>query len=669
LITGNPENVLVSDNSIVLTESSAQKYFGDDDPIGKTLEIQVGQWIKLFEVAGIVENVPDNSTIEYDFVMNIRNLEAISGPDALTTLTWPRCKTYVLLKDRQNPSDIEGRMPVYVDQYFAEVEDSRRQSDTWNETGETIEFYLQNIKDIHLYTEGIAGERSKSVTKSYILAAIGLLVLFIAGINFTNLAIGRAATRVTEIGIRKILGADRRNLIRQFWAESIIVIMISAVFSILFAVMILPLFNDLANKNLQFANFINIQYLSIFALVILGLGFAAGSYPGLVLSSFQPVQIFKNKLRIGGRNVLTKALVVLQFSISIFLVIATLTMGKQINYIDQADLGYKKDNILVVETLEEDFSEGERVIKYFRNATENRNDVISVSGCVFSLGTYQGEGWYTLNGLRKHFKFSHVYYGYFETMGMEFVDGKGFSERFSIDYNEMVVNEEFVKQFKLENPAGMMISENTKITGVVKDFNYGSLKDEIEPVIHSMNPQGGLYTLLVKVTDDDIGNTISGMENIWKEIQPDKPFVYTFLNENLDRFYAEDKKWNSIVLYSSLFALIITCLGLVGITTLTVSRRIKEIGIKKVLGASVLNIVSLLSREFLFLVLVSNIIVWPVGYYIMSKWLQRFAFRIDIDMTAFFAAGLFAVLVAIVTISFQTIKAASADPVDTLRYE
>ncbi len=669
LLTGDPNNVLHSENNVVLTESSAKKYFGEEDPIGKILEFQVGQWTKLFEVAGIVEDVPDNSTIKYDFLMNINNLASTRGQAALTSMTWPRCRTYILLKDGQNPEEIEGRFPAYVEQNFAEVEADRRNANSWNESGETIEFYLQNLKDIHLFSTGISGESKSSITKSYILASICILVLVIAGINFTNLAIGRAAGRVTEIGIRKILGADRKNLIRQFWAESIIVIIISSIFSMLLAFLILPLFNDLATKNLSFMDFVTFQNISIFAAVIIVLGFAAGSYPGLVLSNFQPVQIFKKKLNIGGKNLLTKTLVVLQFSISIFLVIVTLTMGKQINFIDQADLGYRKDNILVIETLEREFSEGERVIKHYRNVTENLNEVISVSGCVFSLGTNQGEGIWTYNGINKHFSFSHVYYGYFETMGIEFIEGREISKQLLDNLTEVVVNQEFVRQFDLENPVGMMISENTKIAGVVKNFNYGSLKDEIEPVIHWINSEGSLHTLLVRITDDDIGDTISKMESIWKEIQPNKPFVYTFLHENLDRFYAEDKKWNSIVLYSSVFSLIITCLGLVGITMVTFNRRIKEIGIKKVLGASVPNIINILSKEFLLLVIISNIIVWPVGYCTMNRWLQRFAFRTDIEMTTFIAAALLSMIVALVTISFQTLRAARANPVDSLRYE
>ncbi|MFC1564570.1 ABC transporter permease [candidate division KSB1 bacterium] len=669
LLIGDPENALASDNSAVLTESSAQKYFGNEDPIGKELEFQAGQWTKLFQVTGIIEDAPDNSSIEYGILLNISNLVYVRGENALTTMTWPRCHTFVLLDDDLHKKRIEERMPAYVKQYCVEYEAQRRQTGQWNETGETIEFFLQNIKDIHLHTNGIPGEADNAIIKSYILAAIGLLVVIIAGINFTNLAVGRAATRATEVGIRKIFGADRKNLIKQFWAESVIIIIISAMLSLILAVLIMPLFNELANKNLYFGDFITGQNLLIFLLLIAGLGFAAGSYPGLVLSGFQPVMIFRKRLHIGGRNALTKTLVVLQFSISIFLVIATLTMGKQLKYIDHADLGYKKDNILVIETQEREFKEGERVIKYFRNRTEGDAKVISVSGCVFSLGTNQGEGRLIINGISRRFNFSHVYHGYFETMGMEFIEGRGFSERLPEDFNEVVVNQEFVKQYNLKDPVGMTAADNTKVVGVVKDFNYGSLKDEIIPVIHWINPQGSLFTLLVKITDDNIGDTISGMENIWKDIQPDKPFVYSFLQDNLDRFYAEDKKWNSIVLYSSVFALVITCLGLVGITTVTVSRRIKEIGIKKVLGASVLNIINLLSKEFLFLVFVSNIIVWPVGYYIMDKWLQSFAYRTGIDIRMFIFAGLLSVFLTIVTISFQTVRATRLNPVDTLRHE
>ncbi len=669
LIKGDPHNVLSSVNAIVLTESAALRYFGNEEPVGKMVEIQKGQLTELFEVTGVVENTPDNSSIRYGQLINISNLTDVRGPEALTTLTWPRCRTYVLLRDDFSLDWINGRMQSYVSQYFAEYIEERKQSGHWKDNGIMIEFLLQNIMDIHLHSSGVAAEADNEVNKTYILASIGFLVLVIAGINFTNLAIGKAAVRATEIGVRKILGANRRNLIRQFWGESVIVIVLSAVLSIILAVLVLPLFNSLAGKNLQFGDFITIKNLMIFTLITLALGFLSGSYPGLIMSSFQPAAIFRKKHSPVGRNVMTKALVIMQFSISIFLVIATLTMGKQIEFIDQADLGYKKENIMVIETQERVFSEGERVIKYFRNRTEGDIDIHNVSGCVYSLGTHQGEGRWVINGIRKRFNFSHVYHGYFDVMGMSIVDGKDFSEPLTTDYTEVLVNQEFVKQFRLKNPVGMMISDDTKIAGIVKDFNYGSLKDDIEPVIHWINPAGSLFTLLVSISGDDLGSTISKLENIWKEIQPNKPFVYSFLHDNLENHYIEDRKWNSIVLYSSIFTLLITCLGLIGITTITVNRRIKEIGIKKILGASLPVIVNLLSKEFFVLVIISNIIVWPAGYYIMNRWLARFAFRTELEISSFFTAGILSLAVALITVSFQTLKAAYSNPVDTLKCE
>ena len=662
-----------SEDAIVLTSSSAARYFGAEDPIGKTLTCTFGSYTKDFIVTGLTEGFPPNSTIEFDFLIHSNNYIQVAqrGPDALTSWTWPRCNAYIQLAEGVTAESLLERFPLFVRQNFEQVEEERRTRGTWMEEGPTVEYWLQNMKDIYLDSRLISGNPFSDAHKSVILGAIGLLILVIACINFTNLSVGRASTRAKEIAVRKVTGAGKKNLIIQFWTESVAIVLMSLMLGFILAGSLLPQLNSVAMKNLTLGQFFNVTNVLLFIVFGFVLGIAAGCFPGLIMSRFRPVEIIKGKFRIGGRNNLTKILIVFQFVVSILLLIATFTMGRQIRFIDTKDLGFDKEGIVTINTMERDYETTSRIANYFKQKAGSRPDIQSVSGCVFPFSTTGGEGTTEINGITSHFLFSDVYYNYAETMGMHLVAGRDFSEAFPTDIDAIVVNEEFVKQFEIENPIGFQIDDSppNTIIGVVENYNYTSIREPVEPVIHMLTRRFGPRTLLIRISTSDISKTITALEGIWKDIQPNKPFNYSFFDEDIRKRYKDEQRWNSILRYASVLAILITCLGLIGITALTTSRRVKEIGIRKVLGATSSQITRLLIRNFLILVVISVAIAWPLGFYAMNRWLQSYAYRTTVGFGTFLFSGVLAFIITVLTVGYQTVKAAAADPVDSLRDE
>lgn len=669
LLQGDESKVLESENAVVLTRSTALKYFPDNDALGKTLTMTFGQKKKDFAVTGIAEDPPSNSTITFGMLIRIENLAFSRGPEALQSWTWPRCTTYIRLKKGGNPASIDARFPAFVSQYFSEVIEERKASGSWNKNGETITFWLQNIKNIYLHSQEIAANQRSDIKKSYILGGIGLLVLLIACINFINLSLGKAFTRANEIGVRKVLGAGKKNIVRQFLTESIVILSLSMILAVVLAVSFLPLFNRLASKNLSMAGALTLPNVFIFIGGAVVVGIFTGFYPGIILSNLETEKIIKGQMKLGGKNYLTKILIAVQFSASIFLIISTLTMAKQIKFIDEKDLGYKKDGVLIVETLERE-GEAERIFNLFKQKSESLASVRQISGCAFPLGGPQGEGTLQYNNKKLKFRFSQVSHNYFATMGIKFIEGGDFPQTFLSDVNPVIVNELFVKSFAIEDPIGKKLDSSERpaqIIGVVEDYHYSDLHHEKEPVVHFYSPAP--FNILLQVSPRNIARTIEDLRGLWKEIQIDKPFIYSFQDQLLENQYKEEKRWNAIVLSAAVFVVLITCMGLIGITTLITNRRVKEIGIRRVLGGSVMKISHSLCRDFVLLAAVSNGITWPLGFYIMNMWLKNFAYRTSMDIGIFLSAGLLSFVFSLGTIGFLVYRASSSNPVDCLRYE
>ena len=673
LTQGDPDSVFAEKGAVVLTSSLAEKYFGAEDPMGKTLSISVGEVTKDYLVTGVAEDVPSNSSFRFQMLLNIMELTDIYGPDEITNRNWTQVFTFVQLRAGISPESIESRLPGFFEQNFGPLIEDRKGRGSWKEDGPTISLRLQSLKDVALFSQGIEGDTESRVIISYVLGGLGLLILTIACINFTNLAIGRSSYRVVEIGMRKLLGAHRRNLIRQFWSEAFLTVLFAMLIGSAVGVSLLPLFNRLALKNLQPADVFTPANLVLYVAAVFVLSLSAGLYPGLALSRVLPVQIFRGHLRIAGRSLLTRFLVVAQFSASIVLILFTLVVVKQVRYIFSKDMGYDREGVVVINTLERrSYDINSQIFNVFEAEARNLPHIKAVSGCVFPLSSEIGSGMLTFHDKRMEFNFTSVHYNFCETMGIRILAGGDFPRRHSSDIEPIIVNETFVKAYDIDNPIGTNITDDSpasQIIGVVEDFHFWNLKQEIKPTIMFLSTRSGPRNLLVRIDMSDVSRAIGSLEKIWKKAQSNKPFVYSFEDEIFQKKYVEEKRWRGIVFFAAFFSVLISCMGLTGITTLAISRRVKEVGIRRVLGAPILRICGLLTWEYLALVGISNVIAWPLGYYVIRRWLEAYAYRVGIGPGAFLTAGLLSLMISLVTIGFLVFKAASADPIQSLRYE
>ncbi|MFB3133975.1 MAG: FtsX-like permease family protein, partial [Rhodothermales bacterium] len=499
-----------------------------------------------------------------------------------------------------------------------------------------------------------------------VLSGIGLIVLLIACINFMTLTMGQAAIRAREIGMRKVLGATRPQLVKQFWGEALLMSSIALVLGVLLAALLLPTFNRLAEKDLVLDVFSNASTVLALAGLVLLVGLVVGSYPALALSGLHPVELIRNRLRLSGRSTLTRSLVVFQFACSVILIVSTLIMSRQLDYMQSKDLGLNQEHVV-------GFPANAELLEIFRNEWATHPAIVNLTGTSYTTnrtGTRGSED-LTLNGSDTldvvHYR---VDYGYLETLDLDLLAGRSFSRDRGADATEAtVVNETFVKAFGLDaaNAVGANVGEAT-IIGVVEDFHFRSLHEEIPPLMLNLHVYPVHY-ILVRISPDDMRATLAHIEATWQKAAPDRPFDFFFLDEDIDQLYRAEERWRSIIRYASFMAILVACLGLFGLATLTTTRRTKEIGIRKVLGASVPGIVNLLSKEFFKLVLVANVIAWPMAYVAMRVWLRNFAYRIDLGPGVFLLAALLALLMVLLTVSYQAIRTALTDPVKTLRYE
>jgi len=441
-------------------------------------------------------------------------------------------------------------------------------------------------------------------------------------------------------------------------------------FAITAGLLLLPFFNNLCGKNILESEFLSLSNLTLFGGVSILIGLISGLYPGAVISRIQPAKIFQGFIRTGGKKNLTRLLILIQLSVSIFLVISTLVLSKQLKFIHTKDLGYQRKGILVINTFEtRKYEINERIFNFFEAETEGLSYIKSLSGCVFPLSEEIGDAKLPYKGKRLPVNFASVHYNFFETMDIKFIDGRDFPRLYPQDIEPVIVTESLINAYDIENPIGTRLNPGTEIIGVVEDIHFWNLKEKIKPTIIRLDRRVGPRKLLVRIDPEDSEQAIASLKEIWKKVQPNKPFDYTFEDSIFRSKYAEEKRWNEIIFYSSLLAILISCMGLIGITLLTIGRKIKEIGIRKVLGASIWRIYSFLIREYMVLVGISNLIAWPAGYYFMNQWLKSYAYRTDIDIGIFFLAGFLTLFLSLGTIGFQVFKAASVNPSELLRDE
>ncbi len=674
LIKGNPGSALISDNSVILTENAANKYFGGEDPLGKVLLLTFGDRQKSFVVAGVAANAPTNSSINFSFLIHIDNLNFITASNTTDDWRGSWSESYLLLNEQADPEYIENKILVTVKPHMSAYYDVRKKYGTLLDSGETITYSLQNLKDVHLNSSNISGLRSASKTKkSYILAGIALLILCIAVINFINMTIGRSSVRAREIGVRKLLGSGRKQLIRQFWMESIFTAIISMILGLFIAVLMLPIFNSLSTKNLTLNSLFYSQSIVVLLLLLVSVGVFAGSFPALVMANFQISEILRGKFKLRRKNLFTKILIVLQFSMSAFLLVASMVMTRQINYINNYDLGFEKDGIVIVDLQERDTVKSQELMNLFKDNIQSHNSVLGVSGCMNSPNRTELYGMIQLEGKNIDVYYNRVTFDYLKTMNMELMEGRDFSIEFATDESAVIVNQKLVVELGLDQPIGktfrMGPESPVTIIGVVKNFHYSSLEEEVQAAALNMDSTSGIFYAIVRISAENISNTLAYLEDTWKEIKPLKPFNFSFLDDDIQSFYIDENRWNKILAYASFFTVLIACMGVFGLTLITVNNRVKEIGIRKILGASVLNILKLVTTEFVVLVMIANIVTWPLAWIVMNKWLQNFAYRVDFGFWPLLIPAIITASVSLITSGGYSLKAATHSPVDSLRFE
>jgi ABC-type antimicrobial peptide transport system permease subunit len=659
-LEGDPQTALSDPNSIVLTESVSAKYFGNDNPVGKVLNIN-NEYD--FTVTGVIEEIPENSTLQFDFLIPFVRIEDFETAWAvLDNWTLSGFATYIQLEIMASAEALENKIAYYLKKHVPESEDV---------------IYLQSFKDIHLYSShiqfGIEGQGD--ITYVFIFSLVALFVLIIASINFMNLATARSANRAKEVGLRKVVGAKRAQLIRQFFCESVGMAFFSLILAVVLVELFLPIFANLSGKTLVLDFSSHIYILLTIIIMTLITGFLSGTYPALFLSSLRPVKVLKGTLKTEGRGLFfRRVLVVSQFSLSILLIICTIIVSRQIGYMQNKKLGVNREHVVYL-PIRENLAE-----KYETLKTElvNKAGIMNVaassslptSGVILTTDKVSWEGKNPEDNVV--LEVTSTGYDFIETFDMEMVEGRSFSKEFLTDEEEaVVINETAKKIIGKEEAVGKQLifgDSATTIIGVVKDYHFKSLHSEIEPLLMAIVPSLYRY-VFIKLESGDIPGTLANIKITWNTFFPDTPFEYHFLDEAYDKLYRTEQRMGILFNYFTVLAILISCLGLFGLASFMAEKRTKEIGIRKILGASLSGIIMLLNKQFTTWILIANLVSWPIAYYVMSKWLQGFAYRIKLGFGTFALAAMIALAIAVITVSYQSIKAALTNPADSLRYE
>jgi len=671
IIKGNKANPLDAPYSAVITESMVEKYFPDEDPLGKIITIDGRED---YAVTAVAADTPSNSHFRFHIVRSFETLYSKNWNDMVNWLNI-QYYTYLLLSDRKDYDSVEQRLPETIDKYLGQTLESM---------GGTLNLHLQPLTSIHLHSKiggGIAPQGE--INYVYLFSCIALFILIMACINFINLATARSGSRSLEIGMRKTLGSSRRNLIYQFLGESLIYSFIAFILAVTLIELIKPVFESLIGRTLIIGLFKSLPFLFGFIGLALLAGILSGVYPAFFLSSFSPVVVLKNSSAEGKpKSISRNVLVVFQFSVSIFLIIGTLTVHQQINFMKNKDLGFEEEHVLVipqVEALLERLS-FQTVRDEFLRIPGVKN--VSGSFLVPTRGVqnaiFYPEG-FTRSQPQKLTRLD-IEPNYLETMAVELSAGRNFSEERTSDPDEsIIINQTVADMFGWTEPLGKTMTfwprrgdndtiVTRKIIGIVRDFHFTSLHQRIDPVVIVYNPDLIRY-LSLRLSPDKIQRTVAELRKKWKEFESQRPFDYFFLDVSFDNQYKAEMRVGNLSLYFSLLAVFLGCLGLFGLAAFMAEKRTKEIGIRKVLGASTIKIVKLISKEFLILVLISNALAWPIAYLGLNIWLRNFPYRIEFNWVVMAAAGLIALLTALLTVSYQAVKSARTDPVHALRYE
>ena len=674
-VAGSSESALANPDSIVITEDTAERVFGDENPMGKIIEFGNERAI---QVTGVIKNVPKNSHLRFNGILPFSFIRDREGNPANFSEANYFCEwyAYLLLRDGTDMEDLEAKMAGIVAEKWGEVYKGR---------GTSRQYLLQNITDLHLRSEsehepGNPGD----INTVYLFSAIALFVLFIACFNFINLSTARSANRAKEVGIRKVMGSQKGQIIRQFLSESIIMSLFGLLIGIVLVQLALPAFNRLSGKEFESGHLLSSTVLLGLLGIMIVTGIIAGSFPAFVLSAFHPVMVLKGKLSSASRNImLRKALVVLQFSISIFMIVGILVIVRQLDFIKNKDLGFDKEQMVVIPFFGQTENEqGAGRVQALKNKFRQNPSILSASFSIDVPGGDIGSDAFLPEGLNTDETVRAVRFwvghNFVDTYGMEIVKGRNFSESYATDADQaLIVNEKAAAVLgwgdEILGKRLINVSRDNRpgvIVGVVKDFHSTSMKVEISPIVMALEPRF-FRAISVRLHPDNVSQTLSFIEGSLREIYPDRPFDYSyyFIDDDFRNKYPEEEKIREIYIAFGFLAVFVACLGLFGLASFSVEQRTKEIGVRKVLGASGREIILLLSKEFTKWVIAANILAWPLAYYMMSRWLGNFAYRIDIRWDIFIFSGLITAVIALFTVSVHSVKAARSDPATALKYE
>ncbi len=664
-IDGDPATALHNPNSIVLTRDLAIKYFGSEHSVGESLE--AGE--EIFKVTGVIENVPKNSQFSFDGLISISSLD-----EQRRNGSWGNFGvfTYLYAPNLSNSVDFEDKLSEIYDEYCAPI---------FKQYGINFEYKLQRLTDIHLHSryEGEA-DVNGDIRYIYIFAAVAAFMLIIASINYMNLATARSARRSREVGIRKVVGSHRFQLISQFILESLLLSIIAFILSLVLVLAILPFFNDLLDKEITMAFLFDPLIIAGLISIILFVGFLGGSYPAFYLSSFKPALVLKSKMTSrGGNAFLRKGLVILQFSISIIMLVCTWLVYDQLQYLAEKDLGFDKEHIIRMSLSTQEMQENYDAL---RAKLLDLPGVINVATASTSPGYGVGKNLINVedqNGemVERGIDMYAVDYDYISTLGFHILEGRDFSRDFPSDTSTaVIVTEAMADRMGWDSALGKKFSfmggdgqepEPMLVVGVLQDYHHASLYNIIEPIL--LLPRENLRIMHIKIDGKSIKQELANIEKVWNEVQADQPFEYTFLDQEFQEQYHNDETRGQIFTVFAVLTMTLACLGLLGLASYTAEQRTKEISIRKVVGANIQSLIYLMSKEFISLIIISIIIGLPVAYYFMEKWLQNFAFAMDINWVSFLLVSVMALIITFGTVSYHTIRAALTNPVDALKEE
>jgi putative ABC transport system permease protein len=671
---GDPKTALAEPNTIVLTRSMALKYFGHEDPLGKSLNADQR---RDYLITGVVEDVPPNSHFHYDFLASLSTYEDSRSPIWVSNNYY----TYILLRKDASPNALEAKLVELVKQHVGpQIQAAAGISlEQFFESGGKWGYFIQPLTDIHLRSHlEYEIEPNGDIAYVYIFSIIAIGILLVAGINFVNLATARSVNRAREVAIRKTVGSRRPQLIRQFLAETTLMSFIAVLLALIAVQILLPTFNTITGKDLAIPYMKNVYTIPSLLGVVLFIGILAGIYPAFFLASFDPAVVLKSET-VGRtrKSNLRNVLVVFQFTVSIVLIVGTLIVERQLRYIQNMNLGFNKDQIIVVKKTDDIGNQ----IQTFRQELVKNANVINATNTSNLIGNTFGNSAFKLagaTGVETHLLWTYLTDPHFaDTYQIEMAAGRYFEEGRQADQQTVILNETAIKKLGLTDPVGKQIvalsstqSQTLTIIGVMKDFHFESLHSQIRPLIVApWRPNAGGRYVSVRVHSESIRETLAFLEKTWHRFAGNQAFEYEFFDDHFAQIYQAEERTSQIFFSFSLLAIIIASLGLLGLAAFIAEQRTKEIGIRKVLGATESKIILLLSKQFTKWAILSNLFAWPLAYYFMHKWLQRFAFQSGISAWSFLLASLIVFVIALLTVSYQTIKSARADPVDLLRYE